>query len=98
MIRRKQDSPTFNLKALRLPARPKVVELRTKPFTNLNGDEHLWVWVVVDSLTKEQRTDFSWTVPVRRAICRALERMQDERFPTLLIRLKSEMDAELETE
>ena len=92
MIHRKQESPTFDPKALRLPSSPKIVELRGESMSGSNGEEALRVWVVVESLTKKQRTDYGWTLPIRRAICRELDRMQDERLPVLFVRLKSDME------
>ncbi len=90
MIRRRKDLPILDPKKLRLPKQPRVVELHVQPYEEPSGDESLSIYVVVDALLPEQRKDFAWTIPVRRAIVRELERLDDDRLPVLFIRLKSE--------
>lgn len=90
MIHRRKDLPILDPRKMRLPRDPRVLELVAERYTAPGEDEWLNVFVVVDALTAEQETDFSWTIPIRAAIRKELVRQDDERFPVLRLRLKSE--------
>lgn len=90
MIHRRKDLPIFDPKKMRLPSTPRVLELVAQRYTAPGEEEWLNVWVVLDALTRQQQADFSWTIPIRAAIRRELARQDDERFPVLRLRLKSE--------
>ena len=65
-------------KDLRLPAVPKVVDIRVEPYVDNLGDSELRVWVILEnSTTAEQRSiENEWTITkaIREALLASGER------------------------
>ena len=88
---RKPDQPIVDLKSLRLPAQPKVVDVRAAFDWSPLGHEYLQVWVVLKNLSPEQEDDVSWADPIRDAVLQHLRDRGDERVPVFFFRLPSEL-------
>lgn len=88
---RKPDQPLVDLKSLRLPLQPKVLDVRSAFDWSPLGHEYLQVWVVLEGLSAEQEDDVSWADPIRDAVLRQLQERGDERVPVFFFRLSSEL-------
>lgn len=92
MIQR-PDHPQLDPERLDLPPKPKVVEIRTDTYENAVGGEGLEVVVVLERLTRKQKTDSTRSRPYQTVIESALQELWEERIP-MIVFLSREGDSE----
>jgi hypothetical protein len=83
----------LDLERLALPKRPRVVEIRAKPYVDSLGDRELAVIVVLDEQTKPNERRWKRLQPIDDAIKRALTDAGDTRFPYMTYLKRSELSA-----
>jgi hypothetical protein len=82
----------LDLERLALPKRPRVVEIRAKPYVDSLGDRELAVIVVLDEQTKPNERTWKRLQPINDAIRKALTDAGETRFPYFTFRKRSELD------
>lgn len=86
----------LDLKTLRLPAKPHVLELTVEDYVDWTGDDALRVDVVIDEATTDEELGED-TFRMKRAISACLLAEGIEEFPYIFIAKPSEL-AEVEDE
>src|SRR2546430_4500879 len=71
----------LNLKKLRLPAKPKVIDLKVSPYTDHHGDDALWIYVILDDATTRAERTGANLREINRAIRDALIAAEIDLFP-----------------
>jgi hypothetical protein len=79
-------------KKLSLPEKPKVVEIRVKPYVDHLGDDALEVWVILAEGTTRKDRDPQNTLAIRRTIGDALLDAGIDLFPYSHLVMRSELE------
>jgi hypothetical protein len=71
-------------KKLRLPPKPKVIDLKVSPYVDHHGDDALWIYIILDdATTRAERTGPNLN-RIDRAISEALIAAGIDLFPYTL--------------
>ncbi|MBI3844721.1 MAG: hypothetical protein HY292_08800 [Planctomycetes bacterium] len=84
---------TLNLKRLKLPKTPPIVELRYEVGVDWSGDDAVWIWTIVDDSTLKKNWTYAKLKPVYARIREAVRETGLEIIPYLYVRSKSGQDA-----
>ena len=76
---------------LNLPAIPKVVEIRVKPYQDHHGFDAFEVWVILDDSTTDEDITGGKTIPIVRAINDTLLAADIEEIPYTHFATRSEL-------
>jgi isoleucyl-tRNA synthetase len=83
-----------NVRALRLPAIPRVVDIKYAPYIDSEGADALRVWVILDNKTKPSQRRWKHLEPIEEVIREALRNVQGNLWPYFKYRTRSEFRAE----
>ncbi|MBI1849464.1 MAG: hypothetical protein HYR85_03865 [Planctomycetes bacterium] len=84
---------TLNLKRLKLPKTPPIVELRYEVGVDWSGDDAVWIWTIVDDSTPKKDWTFAKLTPVYEKIREAVRGTGLEIIPYVRVRSRSGQDA-----
>ena len=78
-------------KKLRLPAKPKVIDIKVFPYVDHLGTDALRIWVILDDSTTREDRSVDNRRAIRRAIDEALLKAGIELFPYTRMLTPSDM-------
>jgi hypothetical protein len=94
MLKQADVSEILRVEALRLPKRPRVVDLHVEPYTAWDGEEALQLWVILDNATQGADRRWAKLEPIEREIRDVLRRAGVRLWPYITCRTRSEFAAE----
>ena len=83
----------LDLKKLRLPKRPRVVDLHYKTGPDWSGDPSVHVWLILDDATPEEDRTFERLEPARERVREVVRASDLGLIPYVMIRTRSEQTA-----
>lgn len=84
---------TLNLKRLKLPKTPPIVELRYEVGVDWSGDDAVWIWTIVDDATPRGEWTYVKLKPVYERIREAVRSTGLEILPYVRVRTRAEQAA-----
>lgn len=71
----------LSVKKLKLPDRPKVVDVKFNDYQDWTGDDSLEVWTILDDSTRDEEMTGPGVTEIIDAIFAALQAAGESRFP-----------------
>ena len=94
MVSQSQLDELPRAQSLRLPAVPRVVEIKYAPYVDSHGADALRVWVILDNKTKPSQRRWKQLEPIENAIREALAARSGNLWPYIKYRTRAEFRAE----
>jgi hypothetical protein len=83
---------------LKLPDRPRVLDIYPVPYVDSLGERELVVFVLLDESTTDEERTWPRLQPIHEEIHRRLQSLEDAPYPYVRFRKQSELDAKPDTD